>query len=101
VDKSKATTLGHCALLAGAMLFCAGAARAEYRCNAPGSHFDRVACQQAQQSPTALRQFIHRIRSIESLYYYDYVDPRSTAAVIDQDEQAARPKRTQVAQAPR
>jgi len=101
VDKSRATSLGFSALLAGAVLFCAGAARAEYRCDAPGSHFDRIACQKAQQSPVALRQFIHRIRSIESLFYYDYIDPHGTAAVIEPDEQAARPKRTQLAQARR
>ena len=101
MDKSRTTSLAFSALLAGAVLFCAGAARAEYRCDAPGSHFDRIACRKAQQGPMALRQFIHRIRSIESLYYYDYIDPHSTAAVIERDEQAARLERRQLAQARR
>ena len=36
--------------------------------------FDRVACEKAKEGPSALRQYIQRIRVIESLYFSDYVN---------------------------
>ena len=99
MNKSKATNLCSCALLAGALVFCTSAARAEYRCDAPKSHFDRIACEKAKQSPTALRQFIHRIRTLENLYYNDYINPSTESAIAAKG--GAPGGRTKLAQARR
>ena len=99
MDKSKATAVC-CSILLFGTVACASAAHAEYRCESPQSHFDRIACEKAKQSPTALRQFIQRIRSIESLHYYDYVGPRGTTAATEQ-EPSIDPAPQRLAQLPR
>lgn len=60
--------------LVGLVALCtAGAADAEYKCTSPTTPLDRRACAAAQQSPAALRHFLQRMQSIESLYFYDYM----------------------------
>ena len=49
-------------------------ARAEFKCDAPAVRLDRAACEKAKESPQALRQYIQRIRVIESLEFSDYVN---------------------------
>jgi hypothetical protein len=52
-------------------------ANAEYRCDPPPSVYDRLACEAAQQGPTALRRFVERWTSrMSNLYFYDYVDEK-------------------------
>ena len=60
-------------LLVGAELF-VNVARAEYRCSPPRSRIDEQACEKAKQGPDALRHFIQRMRPIEDLYFFDYVN---------------------------
>ena len=56
----------------------AASANAEYRCDTPQTVNDRLACEAAQQGPTALRRFVERWPSqMSSLYYWDYVDERT------------------------
>lgn len=55
-------------------------AHAEFKCNEPGARIDRVACEKAKESPSALRQYIQRIRAIESLQFSDYVDDAQESA---------------------
>jgi hypothetical protein len=53
-------------------------ANAEYRCDPPPSVYDRLACEAAQQGPTALRRFVERWTSrMSNLYFYDYVDEKT------------------------
>jgi len=61
-------------VMLGAALFVAGAARAEYVCDHPPRDIDHLACKKAAEGPEALRQFIQRMRSVETLYFYDYVN---------------------------
>jgi len=49
-------------------------ARAEYKCDEPSRSIHARACEKAAEGPAALRQFIQRMRVIESLYFNDYVD---------------------------
>lgn len=49
-------------------------AQAEFKCDAPGARIDRVACEKAKEGPSALRQYIQRVRMIESLQFSDYVN---------------------------
>jgi hypothetical protein len=83
VKSSPAIVAVSATLFVGALLFVAGVAHAEYRCEPPKSHFDRIACAKAREGPAALRQFIERIRPLESLYYYDYVSPQPVRAARD------------------
>ena len=74
MDKSRFTDLCSAALLlVGAALF-VNVARAEYRCNRPPTRIDKEACEKAKEGPDALRQYIQRMRVIESLYFFDYVN---------------------------
>jgi len=51
-------------------------AHAEYRCQAPPTLEDKVACGLAKlDRPDELRLFIERTSSIYGLYFYDYVSP--------------------------
>jgi hypothetical protein len=75
--------------LLGGMVLLSPAARAEYKCDAPQSSLDARACEAARQGPTQLRQFIQRVRSIESLYFYDYVNEAQAVAWREQEERAA------------
>jgi hypothetical protein len=80
MDKSKRTVLGFFAVLSGAALFCGNTARAEYRCDRPHTEVDRVACEKAAEGPEALRHYIQRMRSVETLYFYDYVNEERLTA---------------------
>ena len=67
-------------LLVPAFAFISAQARAEFKCDGPASRIDRVACQKASESPEALRQYIQRMRAIDSLYFPDYVDDAQAQA---------------------
>ena len=57
---------------------CVASANAEYRCDPPQTVYDRLACEAAQQGPTALRRFVERWTSqMSNLYFWDYVDERT------------------------
>ncbi|HTT11251.1 MAG TPA: hypothetical protein VMG60_10215 [Burkholderiaceae bacterium] len=80
VGKSKWTVLGRFVVLAGAALCAASAARAEYRCDPPPREIDRVACLKAAEGPEALREYIRKMRDVETLYFYDYVNEERLVA---------------------
>ncbi len=67
-------TIGSALLLVPAMALVSTQARAEFKCDAPATHIDRAACAKASESPHALRQYVQRLRSIESLQFSDYVN---------------------------
>ena len=71
--------IGSTLLFVPALAFVSTQARAEFKCDAP-SGVDRVACEKAKESPQALRQYIQRIRGIESLYFPDYVNEAQARA---------------------
>ena len=79
--------------LLGGMVLLSPSARAEYKCNAPQSRIDAAACEAARQGPTELRRYIQRIYSIESLYFFDYVNESQAVAWREQEERAALLKR--------
>jgi hypothetical protein len=62
------------------MLAVATAVRAEYKCDAPSNRIDRAACEKAKESPSALRQYVQRMRAITSLYFPDYVNEAQARA---------------------
>lgn len=64
-------------------------AHAAYLCDAPPSPLDAKACAAARLGAAELRHFIQRIRVIESLYFYDYVDDAQATAWRQQEERAA------------
>jgi hypothetical protein len=67
----------------------AAAAHAEYRCTPAPSSIDRRACEAADQSPEALRRFVHRMDSkMSNLQFFDYVDPKTERAWEAQRAQA-------------
>ena len=56
----------------------AASASAEYRCDPAPSWMDRAACEAADKSPDALRQFVQRMDSNRiNLEFADYVDLRT------------------------
>lgn len=61
-------------LLVPALAFTSVQARAEFKCDAPQSRIDRVACEKAAEGPTELRQYLARMRAIDSLHFPDYVN---------------------------
>jgi len=80
MDKSKRTVLCFFAVFAGAVLVGANPARAEFRCDPPRTEIDRVACEKAAEGPDALREYIRRMRPVETLYFYDYVNEERLTA---------------------
>jgi hypothetical protein len=70
-------------------LLAATSVHAEYRCEAPRSSIDRRACEAAKQGPDALRQFVQRMRPIESLDMNEYVNE---ATVLAWEQRAAAAK---------
>jgi hypothetical protein len=70
-------------------LLVATSAQAEYRCDAPPTRLDRRACEAAKEGPEALRHFIERVRSIERLYFPDYVN-EATELAWEQARERAR-----------
>jgi hypothetical protein len=74
-------------------LGCAASAYAGYRCDAPPTWIDKRACQAAEESPQALRQFVQRMRWITTLQFSDYVNENTALAWESQKrEQAAQRK---------
>ena len=67
-------------VMLGAAFFVAHVARAEYVCDHPSRDIDYAACEKAAEGPEALRQFIQRMRSVETLYFYDYVNEERLTA---------------------
>ena len=72
--------IGCSLLLLPSLALVSAQARAEFKCDAPSMNVDRVACEKAKESPSALRQYIQRIRIIESLQFSDYVDDAQARA---------------------
>jgi hypothetical protein len=64
-------------------------ARAEYRCDNPSTSIDARACEKAAEGPAALRQFIQRMRVIESLDFNDYVNEARLIAWANAGHQAS------------
>ena len=57
----------------------ATAVHAEYRCAPAPTSIDRGACEAADQSPEALRRYVHRMR-MSNLQFSDYVDATTERA---------------------
>ena len=79
-------------LLVPALALVSTQARAEFKCDSPQVRLDRVACEKAKESPSALRHYIQRIRMIDSLYFPDYVN-EAQAAAWAQNETNRKPAR--------
>jgi hypothetical protein len=75
----------HVMLLLPALLLVGLEARAEYRCDSPPTSIDARACEKAAEGPAALRQFIQRMRVIESLDFNDYVNEARLIAWANAD----------------
>ncbi len=71
-------------------------AHAEFKCDEPGSRIDRVACEKAKESPSALRQYIQRVRIIESLQFSDYVNEAQARAWAHNDSARSPVKKAPV-----
>ena len=80
-------------LLAGCAV--ASTADARYLCRDPQTRLDQRACAAAEEGPQALRRFIDRMRPIESLYFYDYVNEARLLAWLERkaDKLYARKQR--------
>lgn len=52
----------------------AATAHAEYRCDPAPTWIDRRACEAAEESPQALRQYVQRMRWFTNLQFSDYVN---------------------------
>lgn len=70
-------------------LLAASSVHAEYRCEPARSPIDRGACEAAKQGPDALRQFVQRVRPIQSLDMNDYVNE---ATLLAWEQRAAAAK---------
>jgi hypothetical protein len=95
----RATFFCRVALLAAASVV-AGSAAAEYRCNSQAMPADKGACAAAQQGPAALRQYVERMRGVQQLHFFDYVNRETLLAweekerrdrTAEKAEQASRP----------
>lgn len=75
----------HVMLLLPVLMLVGLEARAEYRCDSPSTSIDARACEKAAEGPAALRQFIQRMRVIESLDFNDYVDEARLIAWANAD----------------
>jgi hypothetical protein len=84
--------IGSALLLVPALALVSTQARAEFKCDSP-SGFDRAACEKAKESPSALRQYIQRMRGIESLYFPDYVNDAQAAAWAQNESTRAPAKK--------
>ena len=72
-------------------------ARAEYKCGDPARAMDQRACQHAEKGAAELRRFIDKLRPIESLHFYDYVDEaRAREWQRAENERRGSPKREAV-----
>lgn len=84
----RATSFCHIALLVAAASI-AGSAHAEYRCNSEAILADKGACAAAEQGPEALRRYVERMRSLQSLQFFDYVN-KDTLLAWDRKERRER-----------
>jgi hypothetical protein len=85
--------IGSAILLVPALALVSTQARAEYKCNAPGAHIDRVACEKAKEGPQALRRYVERVRMIESLQFSDYVSEAQARAWLQAESDRAAAKK--------
>ena len=91
MGKSNAAVLG-CIVMLAVGAVCGGSpVRAEYRCDPPPREVDRVACMKAAEGPEALREYIQRMRNVEILYFYDYVDEDRLVAWRKRERQVQPP----------
>jgi len=88
--------IGSTLLLVPALALVSAPARAEYRCDAPSRNVDRTACEKAKEGPTALRQYVQRIRMIESLQFSDYVNEAQARAWAQNEPTRAPGKKAPV-----
>jgi hypothetical protein len=88
--------IGSAFLLVPALALVSAQARAEFKCNAPGAHLDRVACEKAKESPQALRRYVERVRMIESLQFSDYVSEAQARAWLQAESDRAAAKKAPV-----
>jgi hypothetical protein len=88
--------IGSAFLLVPALALVSTQARAEFKCDAPSMHIDRAACEKAAQSPNALRQYIQRVRPIQSLQFSDYVSEAQARAWLQAEANRAAAKRASV-----
>jgi len=88
--------IGSALLLVPALALVSTQAHAEFKCDAPGTHLDRVACEKAKESPDALRQYIQRVRGIHSLQFSDYVSEAQARAWLQAESDRAAAKKASV-----
>ncbi|MBA2411702.1 MAG: hypothetical protein H0V63_02615 [Burkholderiaceae bacterium] len=88
--------IGSAFLFVPALALISTQARAEFKCDAPSTHIDRAACEKAAQSPSALRQYIQRMRGIDSLQFADYVDEAQARAWAQDESNRAPTKKAPV-----
>ena len=85
--------IGSAFLLVPALALLSTQARAEFKCDSPTVRVDRVACEKAKESPSALRRYIERMRIIESLDFSDYVNDAQQAAWAQNESNRAPAKK--------
>ncbi len=88
--------IGSTLLLVPALALVSAQARAEFKCDSPTVRVDRVACEKAKESPSALRRYIERMRVIESLDFSDYVNDAQAAAWAQNESSRAPAKKATV-----
>ena len=88
--------IGSALLLVPALALVSTQARAEFKCDSPTVGFERAACEKAKEGPSALRQYIQRIRGIESLYFPDYVSEAQARAWLQAESDRAAAKKAPV-----
>jgi len=96
VHMNRFKAIGSAFFLVPALALIATQAHAEFKCDAPGAHVDRVACEKAKEGPQALRRYIERIRVIESLEFSDYVSEAQARAWLQADSDRAAAKKAPV-----
>lgn len=67
-------------LLLPALALVSTQASAEFKCDSPPRQTDRVACEKAKEGPEALRRYIQRMQSIDSLDFSHYVNEAQARA---------------------
>ena len=85
--------IGSAFVLVPALALLSTQARAEFKCDSPTVRVDRVACEKAKESPSALRRYIERMRIIESLDFSDYVNEAQQAAWAQNESNRATSKK--------
>ena len=85
--------IGSTLLLVPALTLASAQARAEFKCDTPTVRLDRAACEKAKEGPQALRQYIQRIRVIESLEFSDYVNDAQERSWAQADPRRAPTKK--------